>query len=141
MIDGFLGSSSLPALERSLQFMSARQKLLVGNLANAETPGFRPVDVDPRDFQSALRESLEQGSLDQQGRLAFDDSAPVAFGDAGVELKPEVLADNILFHDGNDRSMERLLQRLTENVYAFRAASQLMRNQFELINTAIRERP
>lgn len=140
MIDGFLGSSSLPALERSIQFMSARQKLLVGNLANAETPGFRPVDVDPAEFQSALRESLEQGSLDGQGRLAFDDSAPVSFGEGGVELKPEVMADNILFHDGNDRSMERLLQRLTENVYAFRAASQLMRNQFELINTAIRER-
>jgi flagellar basal body rod protein FlgB len=58
-----------------------------------------------------------------------------------VELRPEVLADNILFHDGNDRSVERLLQRVTENVYAFRAASQLLRGQFETINAAIRERP
>ena len=52
MVDGFLGQSSIPALERSLQFMSARQRLLAGNLANAETPGFRPVDVDPRAFQA-----------------------------------------------------------------------------------------
>lgn len=141
MIDGFLGTSSLPALERSMQFMSARQRLLVSNLANAETPGFRPTDVDPRAFQAALRDSIEGGRLDAQGSLPFDDSAPVAFTDAGVELKPEVLADNILFHDGNDRSLERLMQRITENVYAFRAASQLMRNQFELINAAIRERP
>jgi flagellar basal-body rod protein FlgB len=141
MIDGFLGSSSLPALERSLQFMSARQRLLVGNLANADTPGFRPTDVDPREFQAALRDSLEAGQLTEQGSLAFDDAAPVRFGESGVELKPEVLADNILFHDGNDRSVERLLQRVTENVYAFRATSQLLRNQFELINTAIRERP
>jgi hypothetical protein len=37
--------------------------------------------------------------------------------------------------------MERLMQRVTENVYAFRTASQLMRNQFELLNSAIRERP
>ncbi len=141
MVDGFLGNSALPALERSLQFMSARQRLLATNLANAETPGFRPVDVDPRAFQGALREALDEGRLDVQGRLAFDDSAPVSFADGDVELKPEVLADNILFHDGNDRSLERLMQRMTENVYAFRAASQLMRNQFELINTAIRERP
>jgi hypothetical protein len=35
--------------------------------------------------------------------------------------------------------MERLMQRVQENVYAFRIASQLMRNQFELLNTAIRE--
>ena len=141
MVDGFLGNSALPALERSLQFMSARQRLLATNLANADTPGFRPIDVDPRAFQGALKEALEDGRLDGQGRLAFDDSAPVAFGDDGVELKPEILADNIMFHDGNDRSLERLMQRLTENVYAFRAASQLMRNQFELINAAIRERP
>jgi len=141
MTDGFLGNSALPALERSLQFMSARQRLLVSNLANAETPGFRPTDVDPAAFQAALRDSLEQGSVGRDGRLVLDDTAPVSFSDAGVELRPEVLADNILFHDGNDRSMERLLQRVTENVYAFRAASQLLRNQFELINAAIRERP
>ena len=141
MVDGFLGNSALPALERSLQFMSARQRLLATNVANAETPGFRPVDVDPRAFQGALREALDEGRLDGQGRLAFDDSAPVSFDGGDIELKPEVLADNILFHDGNDRSLERLMQRMTENVYAFRAASQLMRNQFELINTAIRERP
>jgi flagellar basal-body rod protein FlgB len=141
MVDGFLGNSALPALERSLQFMSARQRLLATNLANAETPGFRPVDVDPRAFQGALREALDEGRLDGQGRLAFDDSAPVSFTGGDIELEPEVLADNILFHDGNDRSLERLMQRMTENVYAFRAASQLMRNQFELINTAIRERP
>jgi len=141
MNGGFLGNTALPALERSLQFMSARQRLLVSNLANAETPGFRPTDVDPRAFQAALRDSMEQGGVGPDGRLALDEGAPVAFTDAGVELKPEVLADNILFHDGNDRSMERLLQRVTENVYAFRAASQLLRNQFELINAAIRERP
>ncbi len=141
MIDGFLGNSSLPALERSMQFMAARQRLLVANLANAETPGYRPTDVDPRAFQGALKEALDEGRVDAQGGLAFEDSAPVAFSDSGVELKPEVLADNILFHDGNDRSLERAMQHLTENVNAFRAASQLLRHQFELINVAIRERP
>ena len=141
MIEGLHGSSSLPALERSLQYMSARQKLLAGNLANAETPGFRPVDVDPRAFQSSLREALDAGRTDGDGSIVFDESAPVSFGESGTELRPEVLADNILFHDGNDRSMERLMQRLTENVYAFRATAQLLRGQFETIRTAIRERP
>ncbi|MEI7877388.1 MAG: hypothetical protein WCI96_05615 [Planctomycetota bacterium] len=141
MIDGFLGNSALPALERSMQFMSARQRLLAANLANIETPGFRPTDVDPRIFQGALRDALDEGRLDAQGGLAFDDSAPVSFSDAGVELKPEVMADNILFHDGSDRSLERIMQGLSENVYAFKAASHLLRNQFDLLNAAIRERP
>ena len=121
--------------------MGARQKLLVGNIANAETPGFRPVDVDPRVFQGALREALDADEIDAQGSLSFEDSSAVSFGNGVAELKPEILGDNIMFHDGNDRSMERLMQRLSENVYAFRAASQLIRGQFDLINSAIRERP
>jgi flagellar basal-body rod protein FlgB len=140
MIDGILGGSSLPALERSIQYMSARQRLLAGNLANVETPGYRPTDVAPAAFQQALRDALDQDKVDQQGRLAFDDSAPVSFSQGGTELKPEVLAENIMFHDGNDRSMERLMQKMQENVYSFRVSAQLLRNQFDLINTAIRER-
>ncbi|MFZ9881815.1 MAG: flagellar basal body rod protein FlgB [Phycisphaerales bacterium] len=141
MIDGVLGSSSLPALERSLQFMSARQKLLAANLANAETPGYRAVDVDPAAFQASLREALDEGRTDAQGGIAFDDAAPVAFGPRGTELRPEFLGDNILFHDGTDGSVERAMQRISENTYAFRMAAQLMRSQFEMINAAIRERP
>ena len=51
------------------------------------------------------------------------------------------MADNILFHDGSDRSLERIMQGLSENVYSFKAASHLLRNQFDLLNAAIRERP
>jgi flagellar basal-body rod protein FlgB len=140
MIDGFLGGSSLPALERSIQYMSARQRLLAGNIANIETPGYRPTDVSPAAFQQALRDALDQDKVDDRGSLAFDDSAAVSFSPEGTQLKPEILAENIMFHDGNDRSMERLMQKVQENVYSFRMAAQMLRNQFELINTAIRER-
>lgn len=140
MIEGIHGSTSLPALERSIQYMSARQRLLAGNLANIETPGFRPTDVSPAAFQHALREALDQKRVDGRGGLAFEETAPVAFTEAGTELKPQVLAENIMFHDGNDRSVERIMQKMQENVYSFRIASQLLRNQFELLNTAIRER-
>lgn len=154
MIDGMFSNPALQALERSMQFMSARQRLLAGNLANVETPGYRPVDVDPRRFQGALAEALERARQETAGArpvavdggLAFDDAGPVSFTRSGVvlepeALEPEVLADGILFHDGGDRSVERLMQRLTENAYAFRVASQLLRGQFETLNSAIRERP
>jgi len=141
VINDLLGNPSLRALERSLQFMSARQKLLASNLANAETPGYRPVDVDPRAFQSALRAALDTGRVDGAGSLIFDDGGPVSFEGGETQLEPTVLGENVLFHDGNDRSMERMFQRLTENVYTFRMASQLLRGQFESLGAAIRERP
>jgi len=60
MIDGLHATTSLPALERSLQYMSARHRLLTSNLANIETPGFRPTDVSPQAFQAALRDAIEE---------------------------------------------------------------------------------
>jgi hypothetical protein len=55
-------------------------------------------------------------------------------------MHPEPTGDNILFHDGNDRSVERVMQGLVENFLAFRAAAQMLRSRIDIINTAIRER-
>jgi hypothetical protein len=75
------------------------------------------------------------------GNTSFLSGGPVSFEGGETHLEPEVLGDNVLFHDGNDRSMERMFQRLTENVYTFRMASQLLRGQFDTVSAAIRERP
>ena len=59
---------------------------------------------------------------------------------AEIELEPEPKAENILFHDGNDRDLERTMQDLVENFLTFRLANELMHSRLNLINTAIRER-
>ena len=56
------------------------------------------------------------------------------------ELRPDDSRQNILFHDRNDRDAERITQSLVENFMTFRMASELLRNRYNLINTAIRER-
>ncbi|MBI1303951.1 MAG: hypothetical protein GC172_09210 [Phycisphaera sp.] len=140
MIEGLHAGTTLPVLERSLQYMSARHRLLTNNLANIETPGFRPMDVSPKAFHAALRDAIDAGQTEKDGSISFDGSAPVAVTEEGMVLKPEVLAENIMFHDGNDRSVERIMQKITENVYTYRLASQMLRNRFDSISMAIRER-
>ncbi len=141
MSSRLFADSPIPALARTVQFAAARQKLIASNIANIETPGFRPSDVNPREFQASLAESIEQQRVAPDGGLAFDEGAPISFGTQGVTLEPEPLGDNVLFHDGNDRSAEHLMQMLNENFYAFRAATQLVRFNFGMIDAAIRERP
>ena len=48
MIDGVTNADSIPVLERMMQFAGARHRLLVHDIANLDTPDFRPVVVSSR---------------------------------------------------------------------------------------------
>lgn len=153
MLERLVEGGSLPALERSLQFASARHRLILNNIANLETPGFRPSDVSPEGFQGQLRDALDarqlaisqglgdRGLRAEDGGLALPEGGQVTIGRDGLGLAPEPLGESILYHDGNDRNLERILQSLTENLIAFRFASTMIRRQFASIDAAIRERP
>ena len=153
MFERIVGGNAMPALERSMQFASARHRLILNNIANIETPGFRPMDVSVEGFQNQLREALDSrqeslaaglgdaGSTDADGGLAFPDGGQVSFGPQGAELAAEPIGESLLYHDGNDRSMERILQSLTENIISFRFAATMIRRQFASLDAAIRERP
>lgn len=152
MFERLATGSNFAALERAMQFGAARQEIIANNIANWETPGFRPQDVSVSDFQRQLGEaidarkvrSLEGLTSDDlaaaDGGLALEGGGHFSIGPNGLELHPEPIGEGILFHDGNDRSVERILQSLTENLMAFRFAATMMRKQFQSIETAIRER-
>jgi flagellar basal-body rod protein FlgB len=151
-------SDGIPALERMVQFTGQRHRVILDNIANLSTPGFRPRDVSPEAFEAQLAEAIDQHRAgpgeSMPPALGVDLSAPSRAESAlplqstrevqvepdGLVLHPEPMNDNILFHDGNDRSVERVMQSLVENFMAFRASAQLLRNRLEIINTAIRER-
>lgn len=152
MFDRLMSGSNVPALERAMQFGAARHAIIANNIANWETPGFRPGDVDVKAFQAQLDQAVSEqqarlmdGVADDDtsaadGGLALAGSEQVVVGPDGLELRPDPIGDGILFHDGNDRNVERILQSLTENLMAFRFAATMMRKQFQSIDTAIRER-
>ena len=145
-VDGFLNSGSGPVLEAMVRFSGARQRLIAHNVANWETPGFRPVDVDPQAFQAQLGRAIDD-RRDREARglgggLVLDQSGPARLAPGGerMVLKTAPIGDNLMHHDGNDRQMERLMQDLSENLLAFRTASELLRGRFRSIQQAIRER-
>jgi flagellar basal-body rod protein FlgB len=126
VIDDVLNTEALPVLERLARFAGARHRLITNNIANFDTPGYRPADLSVGAFQKQLGEAVDQRRAGRQP--------------AGIELEPEPKAENILFHDGNDRDLERTMQDLVENFLTFRLANELMHSRLNLINTAIRER-
>lgn len=168
MLEGLTNSEGIPALQRMMQFAGQRHRVILNNIANLSTPGFRPSDVSPEAFQQQLAEAIDRraaradfsqnpaqvvgidgqalgiGSFTSHSRA--QDALPLrstreveTMGDRLI-LHPTPTGDNILFHDGNDRSVERVMQDLVENFLAFRTAAQLLRSRIEILNTAISQR-
>ena len=143
MIDGVTNSGSLPVLERLMQFTGQRHRIISNNIANLSTPGFRPADVSVTDFQLQLGKAIDARRSDfgeAGGPLHMRSTREIDFHAGTMELKPQPVGDNLLFHDGNDRDVERTMQDLVENFMAYRAATQLLKNRFESLAVAIRER-
>lgn len=143
MIDRVLDSGAMPALERLLQFTSARHRVLADNAANLSTPYFKPRDLSPAGFQAELGKAVDrrrQSGTATHGPLEMRDTRQLAFGRDSLTVKPRALNENILFHDENNRDLDRLMQRLAENTLAHNTAIELMRSELALLETAIRER-
>jgi flagellar basal-body rod protein FlgB len=106
MLNGVTGN-----LERYMDLLSTRQKLVAANIANADTPGYQTQDVD---FQFEYM-SLAQG---QQ---------PQVINAEGLKEKP----------DGNNVDLDREARLLAENQMRFNLASVLVKNNLKTVLEAI----
>lgn len=144
-INDVLNSGALPSLELSMRFAAQRQQVIAHNVANLETPDFRPVDVSVNGFRKALSAAVEVRRKSGGG-----DSAPLPWRDTrdiklrpdgSLVLEPGTPSPGVLFHDRNNRDLEKTMQDMVENVSAFRVASDFFRTRMDILRTAISQRP
>lgn len=139
-----LTSGSLPSLEATLRFAGQRQAILAHNIANLTTPGFVPLDVSPSAFQQALSKAIEERRTrtgGEHGRLELKSTREVEMEAGGrLRLTPRTPPDGVLFHDRNNRDLERAMQSLAENAGVFRITAELIRHRVEHLRGAIAER-
>lgn len=143
MLDRLLNSGAMPALERLIQFTTARQQVLADDIANLSTPYFKPRDLSTKDFQAALGKAIDRrrsGANPVTGKLELQNTRQLTFSPGRLSVNPQALNENVLFHDQNNRDLDRTMQRLAENSMANNTAVELMRNEMALLQTAISER-
>lgn len=143
MIYGMFDSGALPSAMRLVQFTSRRHGVLSDNIANLSTPYFKPHDLDSDGFQNVLAEAIDRRRSTvnpTRGPLPVRDSRQLEFAPDGINVRAEETHRNILFHDENNRDLERLMQDLAENTMAHQLGIEVTRNQFDMLNLAIRER-
>ena len=98
-------------LERYMDLLSSRQKLVASNIANVDTPGYLTQDIDfQAEFESALN------------------SPP----------HPQAVEGLAVRNDGNNVSIDRESRLLAENALRFQAASSLLHSQIQMVRAAIK---
>ncbi len=143
MIKGMLDSGALPALERMVQFTAARHRVLTNNIANISNPFYKANDLDPASFQAALSEAIDrrrESVNPMNGPLDLASTSQIDFRPDGITARAGHVTDTILRHDENNLDLERTMQRLAENTTAHNTTIELIRSEFSLLQSAIRER-
>jgi flagellar basal-body rod protein FlgB len=99
--------------EHYLNLLSARQKLVASNIANADTPGYRTKDIDfQRDFLT-----LAKGA------------DPMVHETEGLRVG----------NDGNNVNVEEQARLLAENAIRFQFVSMKIKGEFKDIKLALQE--
>jgi flagellar basal-body rod protein FlgB len=112
-----VGPSFLDFAQATLDLRSQRESLIAANIANADTPGYKAVDVDfSRDLQAAL------GGGPQAGKAMFLRTFPVGL-------------------DGNDVSPTAEKAESLANMQAMTAESTFLHQSATDLITALRPNP
>lgn len=144
MIADIANSGPLPVLAEVMTFAAQRQQLIAHNIANMETPDFVPLDVSTSGFQKNLAEAVKrrrEATGNETGQLDVKETRELARdGSGSLVLRPRTSSGNVLFHDRNNRDLERMMQSLAENTTVFRVASDLLRTHVGMLRNAMAER-
>jgi flagellar basal-body rod protein FlgB len=105
-------------LMRAISGATLRNAVLSNNIANADTPGFQPSDVD---FHATLANALE---VEPEGV-------------AGVTFSPEQLATGAQRADGNGVDSEAEAAKLAENGLELNALTQVATSRMQIMKLAM----
>jgi flagellar basal-body rod protein FlgB len=109
---------TITALTRFLDVNVFRSELVMSNMANIDTPGYRTRDVN-------FSQELERAN----GNLEYASFSPIARQVRGLMERP----------DGNNVSLERESLLLADTQLRFSAGVQLLRDKFKMLLSAIHE--
>lgn len=130
-VDKVFGNT-IALLEKSLDLRSRNHDLIVGNITNADTPGYRAFDMQ---VDEALQRGPNAAALDlrrcRDGHLAAPPTRD------GVLLKECPANPFDLRKDGNTVDVDREMHRLAENGLMYNTSAQMIARKFQGLLGAI----
>ena len=125
-------TSSLDAHAQALTLLAQRQKVLAGNIANADTPGYQARDFDFAQALAQARGGAAAGGM-QVTNTAHLATSGGAAGDPGLQWRtPEQPS-----LDGNTVDLDKERARFADNALRYEATLRFINNDVRQMLSAI----
>ena len=123
MIDPIFHSDNYQLARKLLDASALRQEAIASNIANAETPGYRRLDV-ATDFADQLKARTQAGELNRDG----DDLKPTLVQDTHARtVRP----------DGNSVDIEHELLAMNKNAVEYEFLTEVVSKNIKQLKMAI----
>lgn len=129
-----LTGKTVGLLSRALDYRSENHNVISGNMANIDTPGYRPKELV---FDQALKQAVEKNALrlrKTNSKHFSHYSGTLHYGDNNFTLKNQDREPTATSHDLNiDKEMAKMVQ----NNLLYEAAARMLSKKFEALKGAI----
>ncbi len=128
MVDSILFDRAVDVMQKALNISSERNQLITGNVANVDTIGYAPTDLDFKESLLKAMESTPQASLARtdEGHLP---GVGADLSGGSVYLKGSVEAVDI----------DQEMTNLAENNIQYRTSSEMLMRKLAMIKYSITE--
>ena len=142
IMESLFDRGSISVLQRMMAFTEERHQVLANNIANFDTVNYQMKDLPVQEFSEALNGAIER--RDKRGSSAeffVKNTRYVRWNRAGeIQVRPTNIENNILFHDKNNRFVEKQMSEMAKNSMKHTLVADMLRQQYDLMRTAIRGR-
>ena len=127
------------ALKSRLGYLSERQRVISENVANSDTPGYRPRDLKPFAIKAASGPQAGGAmALTQTSSGSMIGGVGASQSQSSAGFSPQVTPDSETRLDGNQVVLEEEMMKLTDSRMSYDAAIGFYEKSLSMIQLAIR---